>query len=454
MSATRREIRALVALALPIIAANVGTMLMNTVDSLMVGHVGEEALAASSLGNAWIMATLFLAMGIVFGVDPIVTQAHGAGDGARAGRALQSGIVVALLISVPLAWSWWMTEPALRLALKAPEHARLAALAGDYVRVQIPCLPFFLVFLVLRQYLQGRGIVRPALLVILVANIVNALGAWVLIYGKLGLPALGLVGAGISTSLTRVFLLVALAAIFWRARLYVGGWVPWSRAAFARSNILPVLKYGLPTGVQMALEIWAFALTTVFSARLGATAAAAHAIVLNMASFSFMVPLGVSGAAVTRIGNLIGAGERQCAQRAAWCAFLLGGLVMSLFGLCFASLRDSLPRLYTHEPTVALAAAAILPIAAAFQVFDGLQVVGAGILRGMGRTLPAAWFNLAAYYVLALPLGWWLAFERDMGLAGLWWGLATGLAIVAMALLAWVHWRGPARSRVEPAAGL
>jgi MATE family multidrug resistance protein len=350
---------------------------------------------------------------------------------------------VALLVSIPLGALWWMTEPALRLALDRPEQTHLASLARDYVRVQIPCLPFFLVFMAMRQYLQGRGILRPALLVILVANIVHALGNWVLIYGKLGFPVLGLVGAGIATSLTRVFLLVALTAMFLRGRLYEGAWIAWSRAAFARANLLAVLRYGLPTGVQMALEIWAFALTTVFSARLGATAAAAHAIVLNMASVSFMVPMGVSGAAVTRIGNLIGEHQREQAQRAAWCAFLIGAVAMSLFGLCFASLRGVLPRLYTNEPTVALAAAAILPIAAAFQVFDGLQVVGAGILRGMGRTLPAAWFNLAAYYALALPLGWWLAFERNLGLAGLWWGLATGLAIVALALVAWVRWRGP-----------
>jgi MATE family multidrug resistance protein len=448
MSATRRETHALVALALPIIGANIGTMLMGTVDTLMVGHVGEEALAASSLGNAWIMATLLLAMGIIFGVDPIVTQAHGAGDGARAGRALQSGIVVALLVSIPLGISWWMTEPALRLALASPEQAHLAALAQDYVRVQIPCLPFFLVFTAMRQYLQGRGIVRPALAVILVANLVNLFGNWVLIYGRLGLPALGLVGSGVATALTRIFMLVALTALFLRGRLYEGAWVAWSRRALAPRSLLAVLRYGLPTAAQMVLEIWAFATTTVFSARLGATAAAAHAIVLNMASISFMVPLGVSGAAVTRIGNLIGANDRASAQRAAWCAFALGAGAMSMFGLVFASLRSVLPRLYTTEATVALAAAAILPIAAAFQVFDGLQVVGAGILRGMGRTLPAAWFNLAAYYALALPLGWWLAFERDMGLAGLWWGLATGLAIVGLCLVAWVHRRGPARGRV------
>jgi MATE family multidrug resistance protein len=220
--------------------------------------------------------------------------------------------------------------------------------------------------------------------------------------------------------------------------------VPWSRAAWARDNLGLIVRHGVPVALQMGLEVWAFALCTLMSGLLGTTAAATHAVVLNLASLSFMVPLGVSLAAVTRVGNLIGAARRDRAQLAAWCAFGLGGTAMAMSGMTFAVFRHWLPRLYTTEPQVVELAATILPIAAAFQVFDGVQVVGAGILRGMGRTLPAAWFNLLAYYVLALPLAWWMAFELGLGLAGIWWGLALGLAVVALMLLAWVHRRGPA----------
>lgn len=450
MANLRREFKHLSSLAMPIIGANLGTMLMGTVDTLMVGRVGEEALAAVALGTAWIGATLFLAQGVVFGVDPIVSQAHGAGDGARAGRALQSGIVIALLLSLPLMVAWWYTADALRIVLHQEQQARMVALAAQYVRVQIPCIPCFLVFTALRQYLQGRGIVRPALLIILAANLVNVLGNWLLIFGKFGLPAQGAVGAGIATAITRSFLLFGLAALTLRLRLHAGAWVAWSKAACSLRRLAEVARYGLPTGLQMALEVWAFGLTTVLAGRLGETATAAHTIVLNLASLSFMVPLGISGAATTRVGNLLGAQDRQGAQRAAWVALTLGATTMSAFALCFALFRAQLPRFYTGEGAVLLLASSILPIAAAFQVFDGLQVVGAGILRGTGRTLPAALFNLLAYYALALPVGWWLAFEQGLGLLGLWWGLAIGLCLVALALLMYVQQAGPARYSARP----
>ena len=444
---TRRETRVLTRLAVPIIVTQIGTMLMGTVDVLMIGRVNEQSLAAASIGNAWSMGTLLLAMGLVFGVDPIVTQAHGARDGRRAGLALQGGWVVGVLASLPLALGWAFTESFLLMTGQDPV---VASMAHDYMLVQIPTLPLFLMFTALRQYLQGRGILRPALFVIAVANVVNAFLNWVLIFGALGFPELGLVGAGIATAGTRAFLFLFLLWIFRRARLGRGAWVPWSRASFARENLGHIVRHGAPIAVQMGLEVWAFALCTLMSGRLGTTSAAAHAVVLNMASLSFMVPLGIAQAAVTRVGNLIGADQREQAQRAAWCAFGLGGLVMLFAGLLFATLRNYLPLLYTDELAVVELAALILPIAAAFQIFDGLQVVGSGILRGMGRTLPAAWFNLLAYYVLALPLAWWMAFELELGLAGIWWGLALGLAVVAGLLLLWVHQRGPARVAVGP----
>jgi MATE family multidrug resistance protein len=166
-------------------------------------------------------------------------------------------------------------------------------------------------------------------------------------------------------------------------------------------------------------------------------------VVLNLASLSFMVPLGLSIATVTRVGNLIGAGNPQAAQRAAWVALGLGALTMSAFSLSFVLGRHWLPTWSTAQPDVIALAAVTLPIAAAFQLFDGVQVVGGGVLRGMGRTRPAAVFNLVGYYALAMPFGWWLAFERGMGLPGVWWGLASGLASVAVLLVLWISRRGP-----------
>jgi len=191
-------------------------------------------------------------------------------------------------------------------------------------------------------------------------------------------------------------------------------------------------------------EMWAFQIVSLWSGLLGEIELAAHSFVLNLASLSFMVPLGVSLAAVTRVGNLIGAGKPQDAQRAAWVALAMGTAVMAISAIGFVLGRDLLPGLYTDDLEVARLAAAVLPVAAAFQLVDGTQVVGSGILRGMGKTRPAAFMHLFGFYGLALPLGWWLTFREGRGLAGLWWGLALGLAAVAVLMVAWIARRGPA----------
>lgn len=443
MEPLRGEVRRVAALALPVAVTQFGTMLLGFVDTVMLGRVGTDALAASSIANVWIYGTTQLALGTIFGLDPIVAQAHGAGRGDVAGRALQRGIVLTLALSVPFGALWLACEPFLLLTGQDPTLARMA---GEYTLVQVPSLPFFLAFHALRQYLQGREMVRPALVVMTIANVVHVFGNWALIFGHAGMPALGLVGAGIATSLTRIACLAIL--VWWMVRydLHEGAWVPWSRESFSWRGIREILRFGVPVGFQTSLEVWAFSGAALLAGHLGATAVAAHSIVLNMAALSFMLPLGVGLAASTRVGNLIGAGRPFEAQRAAWVSIALGAGVMALSALLFVLGRAWLPRIYTDASDVVQLGAAILPIAAAFQIFDGIQVVGCGVLRGMGRTRPAAVFNLIGYWVLGLPLGGWLGLRADWGLAGIWWGLAIGLAVVAISLLGWVHWRGPARA--------
>jgi MATE family multidrug resistance protein len=443
MEPLRAEVRRLAGLALPVAATQVGSMLLGFVDTLMLGRVGTEALAASAIANVWIYGTTQLALGTLFGIDPIVAQAHGARRGDVAGRALQRGLVLALLLSIPVALLWLASERFLVATGQDPELARQAQL---YTWVQIPSLPFFLAFHALRQYLQGREMVRPALLVMVVANLVHVLANWALIFGHAGMPALGLVGAGIATSATRVACFALLAWWTVSLKLHAGAWVPWSRDALSWRGLREILALGIPVGFQTSLEVWAFSGAALLAGLLGATEIAAHTIVLNMAALSFMMPLGVALAAVTRVGNLLGAGRPAEAQRAAWVATALGAGVMAVSAAVFVAGRAWLPRLYTPDAAVIALCAGILPIAAAFQVFDGVQVVGCGVLRGMGRTRPAAVFNLLGYWALGLPLGGWLALRAGHGLAGIWWGLAIGLAIVATSLVAWIHWRGPSRA--------
>ena len=441
MTPLRTEIRRLAALSLPVAATQLSTMLMGFVDTVMVGRVSVDAIAAASLANVWIFGTVMFANGVIFGIDPVVAQAHGAGQGDRAGLALQRGVVLSLLLSLPLAGLWLGTE---RFLLLAGQEPHLAAAAGRYAVVQIPGIPFFLSYSALRQYLQGRELVRPALWVILFANVWNAAANWVLIFGNLGAPALGLMGAGIATTLTRVVSFAGLLLWVRAFALHRGAWMPWSRAALDPRGLAAVVAIGLPVAVQVSLEIWAFSGAAILAGWLGAVPLAAHTIALNMAALAFMVPLGISQGAMTRVGNLIGAVRHQDAQRSAWVALAMGGGVMSFSAAAFLLLRHVLPTIYTSDPPVIALCAAVLPVAAAFQIFDGAQVVGCGVLRGMGRTRPAAVFNLIGYWILGLPAGGWLAFRADLGLAGIWWGLAFGLGVVSALLVHQLARRGPA----------
>jgi MATE family multidrug resistance protein len=286
----------------------------------------------------------------------------------------------------------------------------------------------------------------PPLWIILGANARNAFLNWVLIFGHLGAPAMGVAGAGTATGITRSMMAAGLALLVFGRGLHRGAWTPWSRAMFDRAGLGRVVAVGAAIAVQIGLEMWAFNASTLVAGRLGATTAAAHIVVLKLASFAFMVPLGVSVAAATRVGNRIGAGDPRGAQRAALVSLALGAGVMCVSALAFLLFPRALAGFFTGSGEVVAVAASIFPIAAAFQIFDGTQAVGSGVLRGMGTPRPAAIFNLVGYYVLALPLGLILAFPAGMGLPGIWIGLSGGLAVVAVLLLAWIVYRGPARA--------
>ncbi len=431
----RSELRALLRLGLPVAATQLGVMAMGVVDTMMVGSLGTVALDAAALGSLWAWGTFVFGMGLVLGMDPVISQAHGAGQAKRVARTLWRGLVVAALITPPLTASWWVTTPALSML---GQQAALSQAAGEYLEIQTFSVWPLLAFFALRQYLQGRSIVAPVLGAVVLANVFNVVANWALIFGHLGLPAMGLEGAGLATGLTRCFMCVGLAAWIWIGRLYQGAWEAPSRAAIDPRGLAEIVRHGIPVGLQYGLETWAFQVVTLLAGLLGETELAAHVIALNLASLSFMVPLGLSQGAATRVGNLVGANRPQRARHSATIALGLGAGVMVFGAVLFIVLREELPRLYTAAPEVIALTAGTLPIAAAFQIFDGTQAVGGGILRGLGATRPAAVFNLVGYYALALPLAALLGFWGGMGLYGLWWGLCAGLAAVAGALVWWI----------------
>lgn len=438
------ELRRLARLALPVMVAQVGGMMIGMVDTMMVGRISVDALAAASIANAWIHGLLLMGQGVIWGIDPVVSQAHGAGRGDLTAEAMQRGALLGLVISVPIAAALGFTEEALVMLGQRPA---LAAEAERYALVQIPSVPCFFVFMALRQWLQGREIVRPAMWLMGVANLFNIGANYVLIFGAVGVPALGLVGAGIASGITRAFLMAALIAWIVGFRLHAGAWSPIGWHLIERQALGRIVRIGMAVALQVALEIWAFSGSTLLAGLLDPVVLAAHTIALNLAAAAFMMPLGIAQGAATRVGNLIGAGDLTGAQHAARVAMLFGGGVMALSAVAFVVFRTWLPRVYTDEAAVVAACAAVLPIAAAFQIFDGVQVVGCGVLRGMGHTRPAAVFNFVGYWVVGLPLGAYLALRAGFGLAGIWWGLALGLMLVAASLVVYIARRGPAHAR-------
>ncbi|MEM7349594.1 MAG: MATE family efflux transporter [Acidobacteriota bacterium] len=436
LASLRQEIRQITTLSLPILGSQLGFMLLWTVDVAMLGAFSTESLDAAALGRLWISGTLIFGFGLLLGNDPLISQAHGAGDQRSLDLALHRGLALAGLISVPLALLWLLTGPVL---LVLGQETALAHEAHRYVMTQIPTLPLAMAFSALRQFLIGRGIMLPGLYVSLLAVVVNIGANWILIYGHWGAPALGHVGAGLATAMTQVFMLVALV-LFVRVRgLCRFHRLVRSSGALSLRGLLPVVRLGLPIALQLGLGTWTFQTTTLMAGWLGRDVLAANTVLLTLSGMAFMVPLAISIGTSTRVGHLIGARRPEAARNAAWASLALAcGVMASLAGLLLLT-RAILPTLFTNDLHVAALAAAVLPVVAAFQLADGLQAIGGGILRAMGRTRAAAVFNLAGYYLLALPLAGWLALHQGHGLMGIWTGLAIGLTVVAGLLVAWLR---------------
>ena len=436
MSTLLAELGRVARLSAPVALVQLGLMTVGVVDTLMLGRVGVTELAASALANSWQWTFLSLGLGLVMGIEPLISQAHGAGDGDAAALALQRGLVVGALASLPIGLCMAFTREGLLLLGQDPV---VAELAGRYNLYKVATAPGFLIYSALRQYLQARTLMAPATWVMWVGNGLHALLDWALIFGHAGAPALGIDGAAISSAVTVVFLPLGLA--FWvRAfRLHAGAWRPWDRLVLSGGGLRQVVRLGLPVGATLSLEATAFSLCTLMAGWLGQRALASHQIVLNMAALSFMVPLGISQGGAVRVGNLIGQGDVAGMRRAIQAAMLLGAAVMSVSASAFTLLRFELPALYTGDAPVVALAAQILPLAGAFQLSDGAQVVAGGVLRGMGRPGAAALVNLVGYDAVALPLAYLLAFGSELGLSGLWVALAVGLAVVALSLSFWVR---------------
>ena len=425
-----REALSLWKLAVPVIVVQLGLMGMGVADTVMMGRVSAEALAAVAIGGLFSFGILVFGMGILMALDPIVAQAVGAGDHAAVARSVQRGMIIAAGLTLPASLALLPAETALR-HLGQPEA--ILPLAAVYVRALIPGVFPLFAFVVLRQSLQAMHRMAPIVVTIVGANLVHILVNWVLIFGRLGFPAYGALGAALSTSLSRWLMAAVLLVLGWST--LGASLLPFRSESLAVRPLGRMVGIGLPIGTQYLLEIGAFGVIALFMGWIGTREIAGHQIAINLASVTFMIPLGLSSAASVRVGNAVGRGDPPGARSAAILALVFGAGFMGLCGATFLLAPGALARLYTADPAVAALAATLIPIAGFFQVFDGLQVVSIGVMRGLGDTRTPMIVNVLGFWFLGVPLSAWLGFGAGRGAVGLWWGLVAGLACVAVFLL-------------------
>lgn len=425
------ELGALLKLAAPVSFSLVAGYFMQVVDTMFVGRLGPSAIGGVSIGNAYFGTGMIVGMGILTGLDYLVSHAFGAKRFEDCHRYLVQGVCIATAVGLSL-------MVVMQLLCGSFVHIgidlELASQASAYLRVLAFSLWPFLLYAAFRQYLQAQGVVMPALLILLAANLVNVAGNWLFVLGNLGMPRLGVAGAAVSTFVSRSFMLVCIVGYtFYRdRRLRLGlRQIPWR---FEKGRALALWKLGLPSGMQMLFEVGVFAGATLLAGRLGAVPLAAHQIVLQLASLTFMMPLGLSSAAAVCVGQAMGSGNRAQAIQVGWLAILVGGIFAVFMGLGMYFFAHPLLHLFTGDFQVRAIGTTLLLIAALFQISDGVQVVGTGVLRGVGNTRVPMLANLAGHWVLGLPIGYVLCFSLGWGVQGLWVGLSVGLTAVAMAL--------------------
>ncbi|MGI4872375.1 MAG: MATE family efflux transporter [Janthinobacterium lividum] len=430
----KSHLRATALLAFPVVLSQLGHILVGVCDSVMVGHLGKLPLDAVGMGVSVTTLLLVLGLGISMGAVPRVAAANGRGDYPALGRLLVGTVWLNMLAGVALAGLSQLLPLLLPHLGQAPE---VVALATPWVRVVGLSLLPLMVFQGFREWAEGLGLTRQAMQLSIAANVLNALLCYALIFGHFGAPALGLMGSAWATLISRIGMALLMGQFVLRAEA-LRNRRPTSGRAWLRPGLAELrgqLALGLPIGVQMMLEVGAFSAAFLLIGWLGVTPQAAHQIAINVASVTYMAATGISAAATIRVGSLRGSGDVAGARQAGFAAYWLAFAFMGLMGGLMLALRHVIPPLYNHDPAVLAQAATLLAIAAAFQVSDGLQVVGLGALRGLEDVKMPSVVALLAYWAVALPLGYGLGFGLKLGAVGIWLGLLTGLSLVAGLLL-------------------
>ena len=428
----RPHIGASLKLALPVMLSQLGHVMMGVVDSLMVGHVGAVPLAAASLANVVFNVVLLFGIGVSYAITPLVAAAHGENNSDKCSEVLRHGLAINLINSFIL----------VGMVMAAKNVLHYIGQPEDVVEEAIPYLAIIafsiiptLIFQTFRQFTEGLSRTRIAMIAVIGSNIIHVPLNYIFIFGHFGVPAMGLVGAGWATLISRIIMAVAIALYVYRSPSFKKFSARFSIGNYSRSLISKMLHIGLPAGVQFIFEVAAFDTSAVMMGWLGTKTLAAHQIAINLATISYMTTSGLAAAATIRVSHEMGKKDFVALRTVAFVLLSIAMAVMFLWGLLFVLGRDFLPTLYVSDPEVSAIAAPLLIIAGFFQLSDGVQVVCLGALRGLHDVKVPSLFIFIAYWIIGLPLGYFLAFKIGYGAVGVWTGLLIGLTLTAGAMV-------------------
>ncbi|GMU95973.1 MAG: MATE family efflux transporter [Ignavibacterium album] len=418
-------------LAYPVIIGQLGLIMMGVVDSIMVGELGAVPLAAASLSNSLIFIVLIIAIGNSIAVTPLVAILVGAKKSDECGVYFRQSLLVNLVMGFLVFLIILVGVNYLHLL---GQSFSVQQKAKSYmIIIGLSIFPL-MIFQTYKQFIEGLSIMRPAMIITLAANLINVFANWVLIFGELGFPRLELDGAGWATFISRLFMAISLMIFVMynkRFRIYD---VSFHFRSLNFPVIRRILSVGLPSGFQYFFEVGAFSFAVIMIGWIGANELAAHQIAISLASVSFMGVLGISQAGGILVGNAVGEQSVQLVRKSGFTAIALGMIWMSVSGIIFILFRNHLPFIYIRDEAVIRIASQLLIIAALFQLSDGIQAVGIGILRGLTDVKGPTVITFVAYWIISLPIGYLLAFQFGYGVIGVWIGLLIGLTCSAIML--------------------
>lgn len=432
------HIRKILNIAIPVCLGQLGHVLVGVVDSMMVGNYGEAgsdigalSLAAASLANGLFTVVLVFGIGLAYGVTPLVANTQGDGDSIRLTSLLRHSVLICGISGLIL---FGLLSGSSFLLKYFDQKEEVVALAIPYFNIMVFSMVPLMLFLSFKQFAEGLSHAKQAMYITLIANLVNVVLNYLLIYGKFGFPEMGLNGAGWGSFGARLFMLIMMILYFKKSKYFKEYLDGLKFKAISMDIIKRIMNIGIPIGLQWVFEVGAFAFAAVMMGWIGADQLAAHQVAISIASITYMLASGISSAATVRVGVEYGRKNMPELRNAGFSAFALGLVFMFMCAIVFILLRESLPLLFNKKEEVVEIASSLLLIAALFQLSDGTQVIGLGNLRGMSDVKVPTYITVIAYWVLALPIAYVLGFTFGLGAVGIWTGLLLGLSFSAIML--------------------